>query len=302
MPLFTVFTPAYNRAHTLHRAWESLKAQTLRDFEWLVIDDGSTDGTRELMERYQQEADFPVRYIQEPHRGAWAVHNVSLRESKGRFWIKLDSDDGCMPRALERLLFHWESIPEAQRGRFSGVTGLCRDQDGNLVGTKYPRDPLDCSAAELEYRHKVRGEKWGFLRLDVVRRFPFPEDLSGHYIPESVVWCQVSKDHLTRHVNEVVRIYWTDAPSLVHGRPDPRRNAAGHRLWCRTVLDLESRWFFTAPLRLLRAAALYTRFSLHTGAGIPRQFGELSSWGGRLLWLAALPVGAALWLRDQFWR
>ncbi|MBL9130806.1 MAG: hypothetical protein JNG86_06380 [Verrucomicrobiaceae bacterium] len=147
----------------------------------------------------------------------------------------------------------------------------------------------------------MRGEKWGFLRLDVVRQFPFPEDLSGHYIPESVVWCQVSKNFLTRHVNEVVRIYWTDAPSLVHGRPDPRRNAAGHRLWCQTVLDLESGWFFSAPLRLLRAAALYTRFSLHTGVSIPRQFRDLKSWGGRLLWLAALPVGLAVWLRDQ-WR
>ena len=98
MPLFTVFTPAYNRAHTLHRVWESLKAQTLRDFEWLVVDDGSTDGTQALVEQYQREADFPVRYFLEPHRGAWAVHNVSMRESKGDLWIKLDSDDGCLRR------------------------------------------------------------------------------------------------------------------------------------------------------------------------------------------------------------
>lgn len=68
MPLFTVFTPAYNRAHTLHRVWESLKAQTERDFEWLVVDDGSTDNTAELIAQYQREADFPVRYLQEPHQ------------------------------------------------------------------------------------------------------------------------------------------------------------------------------------------------------------------------------------------
>lgn len=299
MPLFTVFTPAYNRAHTLHRVWESLKAQTLRDFEWLVIDDGSTDNTKQLVEQYQREADFPVRYFLEPHRGAWAVHNVSLRESRGDLWIKLDSDDGCPPNALERLKHHWESIAESDKSRFAGVTGLCQDQEGRLVGTRYPRDPLDCSAAELEYRHKVRGEKWGFLRLDVLRRFPFPENLSGHYIPESVVWCQVSKNHLTRHVNEIVRIYWMDAPSLVTGRPDPRRNAAGHRLWCQTVLDMESGWFLTAPLRLLRAAALYARFSFHAGAGIGRQFGELKTLGGKLLWLTALPLGTALWSRDR---
>jgi glycosyltransferase involved in cell wall biosynthesis len=63
MPLFTVYTPTFNRAHTLHRVFESLQAQTCRDFEWLVIDDGSTDGTAELMQRYQSEAAFPVRYF-----------------------------------------------------------------------------------------------------------------------------------------------------------------------------------------------------------------------------------------------
>ena len=301
MPLFTVFTPAYNRAHTLHRVWESLKAQTERDFEWLVVDDGSTDNTAELVAQYQREADFPVRYLQEPHRGAWAVHNVSLRESKGELWTKLDSDDGCVPTALERLKHHWLAIPADQRERYSGVTGLCEDQDGALVGNRFPLDPLDCSAAELEYLHKVRGEKWGCLRLDVVRRFPYPEDLSGHHIPESYVWCQISQEHITRHVNEVLRIYWTDTPSLMRGKPNPKVNAQGHRLWCRVVLDLEHAWFFTAPLRLLRAAVNYTRFSFHARADVWQQFSDLHTTGGRCLWLAGLLPGTALWLRDE-WR
>ncbi len=298
MPLFTVYTPTYNRAHTLQRVFDSLQAQTCRDFEWLVIDDGSTDGTAELMRRYQAEAGFTVRYLQEPHRGAHHAHNLSMRESRGEWWIKLDSDDGCMPQALERLKHHWENIPQDQRGEFSGVTGLCRDQNGALVGTRFPSDPLDCSAAELEYRHKVRGEHWGFLRLDVVRRFPYPEDVPGNFIPESFIWCQVSRQFKTRHINEELRIYWTDAPSLVHGRSNPRTNAAGHRLMFKMVLDLESGWFFAAPLRLMRAAVQYSRFAWLSGAGLSRQFMDLRSAGGRLLWLMALPGGCGLWLRD----
>jgi glycosyltransferase involved in cell wall biosynthesis len=298
MPLFTVFTPTYNRAHTLHRVFESLQAQTCRDFEWLVIDDGSTDGTAELMARYQIEAGFPVRYLQEPHRGAHHAHNLSLRESRGTLWIKLDSDDSCVPQTLERLHHHWLSIPEAERGRFSGVTGLCRDQNGAIVGTHFPSNPLDCTAAELEYLHKVRGEKWGCLRLDVLRQFPYPSGVPGNFIPESYIWCQVSQHYHTRHINEVLRVYWTDAPSLVHGRSDPRTNAAGHRLMFKMVLDLESGWFFTAPLRLFRAAVQYSRFAWLSGAGAMRQFKELHSAGGRLLWLLALPGGWGLWLRD----
>jgi glycosyltransferase involved in cell wall biosynthesis len=298
MPLFTVYTPTYNRAHTLHRVFDSLQAQTCRDFEWLVIDDGSTDGTAELVARFQGAAGFPVRYFQEPHRGAHHAHNLSLREARGDFWLKLDSDDGCVSQALERLKHHWESIPAAQRDGFSGVTGLCQDQNGLLVGSRFPSDPLDCSAAELEYRHKVRGEKWGFLRLDVVRHFPYPDDVPGNFIPESFIWCQISQQLKTRHINEPLRIYWMDAPSLVHGRSNPRTNAAGHRLMFKMVLDLECGWFFTAPWRLLRAATQYSRFAWLSGMGAARQFIELKSAGGRLLWLMALPCGWGLWLRD----
>lgn len=298
MPLFTVFTPTFNRAHTLQRVFDSLQAQTCRDFEWLVIDDGSTDNTPELIERYQNEADFPVHYLWLPHRGAHHLHNLALQQAQGQLSIKLDSDDGCVPEALARLKHHWESIPENMRDRFSGVTGLCRDQNGHLVGSLFPSDPLDCSAAELEYRHKVRGEKWGFLRLDVLRQFPYPEDVPGNFIPESYIWCQVSRHYLTRHVNEELRIYWTDAPSLVHGPSNPRTNAEGHRLMFKMVLDLESGWFFTAPLRLLRAAVQYSRFSFLSGAGVFAQFRALKSLGGRLLWLAAVPAGALLWWRD----
>jgi glycosyltransferase involved in cell wall biosynthesis len=298
MPLFTVYTPTFNRAHTLHRVFESLQAQTCRDFEWLVIDDGSTDGTAELMQLYQSEAAFPVRYLQEPHRGAHHAHNLSLRESRGELWLKLDSDDGCLPDALERLKHQWENLPAARRDSFSGVTGLCQDQNGRLVGSRFPSDPLDCSAAELEYRHKVRGEKWGCLRLDVLRQFPYPDDVPGNFIPESYIWCQVSRRYQTRHINEELRIYWMDAPSLVHGRSSPRTNAAGHRLMFKMVLDLESGWFFTAPLRLLRAAVQYSRFAWLSGVGLTTQFMDLRSAGGRLLWLMALPGGWGLWLRD----
>jgi glycosyltransferase involved in cell wall biosynthesis len=299
MPLFTVYTPTFNRAHTLPRVFESLQAQTCRDFEWLVIDDGSTDGTAELMQRYQSEASFPLRYLPMPHRGAHHAHNLSLAESRGELWLKLDSDDGCVPQALELLKHHWENIPQAQRSSFSGVTGLCRDQKGALVGTFFPTDPLDCSAAELEYRHKVRGEKWGFLRLDVVRRFPYPEDVPGNFIPESFIWCQVSQQFKTRHINEVLRIYWTDAPSLVHGPSNPRTNAAGHRLMFKMVLDLESAWFFVAPFRLLRAAAQYSRFAFLSGEVIAEQFRALRYFGGRMLWLLMFPLGALLFWRDR---
>lgn len=298
-PIFTVYTPTFNRAHTLHRCYESLKAQTFRDFEWLIVDDGSTDGTADLVTGWMAEGEVEIGYEARPHLGAHYAHNHCLRVARGRFIIKLDSDDGCVPEALERFWFHWNAIPEEWREGFSGVTALCRDHLGQRVGTVFPSDPLDSTAAELEYKYKVRGEKWGFLRADVLKAIPFPEDVPGNFIPESYLWCQVSSRYKTRHVNEELRIYWTDAPSLVHGRPDPAKNAAGHRLMFQMVLNMEAGWCLTAPFRLLRAAAQYARFGFLSGVGVVQQAQGLRSWLARGLWLAGLPLGAALWMRDR---
>jgi glycosyltransferase involved in cell wall biosynthesis len=274
-PLFTVFTPTFDRAHTLARVHESLARQTLVDFEWLIIDDGSTDSTAELVQGWQQASTFPIRYLQRSHRGAHVVHNESVLEARGRFWVKLDSDDGCVPNALERLNAAWESIPEDERGSFSGVTGLCRDQEGKRVGSAFPREPLDCTSVELEYRYKVQGEKWGFLRTEVVRQFAFPENIGGNFVPESYIWSQVSRRYQTRHINEELRIYWMNEPSLVHGASNPATNAAGHR----------------------------ARFSFLEGRGVPAQWKAVTSWGGRILWLKGLPVGTLMAWRDRWrWR
>ncbi len=298
---FTVFTPTYNRRHTLHRAYHSLAAQTCRDFEWLIIDDGSEDGTEALVKAWQKENRLLLRYLRRPHRGAHHAHQACLDEARGQFIIKLDSDDACHPEALATLHRHWLSIPPAQRPAFAGVTALCEDENRRLVGSPFPRSPLDCTAAELDYLHRVRGEKWGFVRADVLRRFPYPLDVPGHFIPESYIWSQVSRHYRTRHVNDRLRIYWTDAPSLVHGRPDPRRNAAGHRLMFQMVLNNEAAWFLRAPLRLLRTAAQFSRFAAHSGHSPRRQWQSLTGTGPRLLWLSALPLAALLLLRDA-WR
>jgi len=297
-PIFTVFTPTYNRAHTLHRCYGSLKAQTFRDFEWLIVDDGSTDGTADLVAAWQAEGLVPIRYEPLPHGGAHRVHNHCLNAACGQLYIKLDSDDACEPQALERYWHHWNAIPEADRVGFSGVTALCRDQNGQLVGSLFPTDPLDCSAAELEYVHKVTGEKWGFLRLDVLRQFPFPE-ADGNFVPESYIWSQVSTRYKTRHINEQLRVWWMDAPSLVHGPNDPAKNADGHRLMYQMVLNLESSYVFAAPIKLYKVAGLYSRFSQHCCIGFLTQFQGLRGLLPKLLWLLAAPVGTLLYLRDR---
>jgi len=296
---FTVFTPTFNRAHTLDRVYNSLASQTFRNFEWLIVDDGSTDNTRELVSAWQTAADFPIRYVVQENAGKHIAFNRGVEAARGRLFLPLDSDDACVPQALERLKFHWDSLDAAQQASFSGVTALCQDQHGRLVGTRFPHSPIDSNELEIRYRHRVAGEKWAVYRTDILRQHPFPENHRGTYLPECLVWNAIARRFKTRYVNEMLRIYWVDAPSLVH-RQHPRKHAVGGRLQHLAALNQEIQWFGSAPAAFLRSAVHYVRFSFHTRASLWSQWQALDSLLAKVLWLAMLPLGYAVFVKDNW--
>jgi glycosyltransferase involved in cell wall biosynthesis len=295
---FTVFTPCFNRAHTLQRVYDSLDAQTFRDFEWLIVDDGSTDGTDRLAAEWQRTAGFSIRYLRQPNRGKHVAFNHGVREARGELFLPLDSDDACVPEALERFKLHWDAIPGEERNHFSAVTALCVDQHGRLVGDRFPHDVTDSDSLEIRYRFRVAGEKWGFHRTDVLRRYPFPEDVSGHYVAESLVWSRIAREYRTRFVNEALRIYFIGEPSMVHGQR-PGKNAVGGRLFHLAVLNEEKDYFRVAPAEFLRSAGLYARYSFHLRASPLQQWSAIRGRRERMLWMLMLPAGLGLYLLDR---
>jgi glycosyltransferase involved in cell wall biosynthesis len=298
---FTVFTPCFNRAHTLHRVYESLDAQTFRDFEWLIVDDGSTDETASLVEGWQRSSSFNIRYLWQENRGKHIAFNHGVREARGELFLTLDSDDACVPEALERLRYHWDTIPAEQKHRFSAVTSLCMDQHGRIVGDRFPRDVTDSDSLEIRYRYGVGGEKWGFHRTAVLREFPFSEEISRQYVPESTIWSRIARAYRTRFVNEALRIYFIDEPSMVHGQ-QRGKNALGGRLYHLGVLNDERDYFRLAPLEFFRSAGLYSRYSFHLRMRMAEQVRAIRGFRERLLWLMMLPAGLGLYLRDCRWR
>lgn len=302
---FTVFTPTYNRAHTLHRVYDSLKAQTFRDFEWLVVDDGSADDTKALIDKWQKDADFPIRYVTQDHLGRHVALNRGADESRGKFFFPVSSDDGLAPNALERFKFYWDDIPDAEKPRFCGVKGLSRDPEGNIVGDKYPRDVLDSDDAELYYRHKVRrGDHCGFYRTDVVRRIRFPELKNLAFVVESNVLFTIAKEFKMRYVNEPLYIYYPDenpgsnrlSEQLKTYRPDLMRVCAlGHQFNLNECLG----WFSSAPFLFLQSGAYYSRFSFHAGTGLREQSRGLTKPLGKLLWGIFIPLGFIIYCRDK---
>ncbi|MFH0789442.1 MAG: glycosyltransferase family A protein, partial [Pseudomonadota bacterium] len=192
---FTVFTPTYNRAHTLNRVYISLQEQTFRDFEWLIVDDGSSDHTSGLIKDWQNEAAFPIRCIRQENQGKPVAFNWGVQEARGEFFLLIDSDDGFVPETLERFKYYWEDIPGEEREKFVGVTGHCMDQGGKIVGDKFPSEGLDSDSLEIRYKFKIKGEKWGFLRTDVLRKYPFPVVQNSKFIPEGIIWSAIAKKY-----------------------------------------------------------------------------------------------------------
>lgn len=306
-PLFTVFTPTFNRAGTLRRPYESLLAQTLRDFEWLVIDDGSGDNTRELIERWKTEADFPIRYAWQENAGKAAAWNRALELARGEFFICLDSDDECVPEALASFKEIWESIPSENRGRFSGITVLAMDEIGAYYGPNLPQSPLDSAHLAVTYGLKRFHDSWQCYRLEVIRKYPF-DLIPGYrnYLPETTVINRVAKSYMQRHVNQRLLIVHTQDHADAHehqscGVSTNRglKHAPGIRVANQSLLIHQMKWFPFAPVLFYKAAANYIRFSWMQGTSVYAQFRELGSARARALWLAALPAGLVLRLNDR---
>ena len=293
--LFTVFTPSYNRAHTLDRVYRSLRAQTLRDFEWVVVDDGSTDGTRALVEGWTREAGFPVVYAFQENKGKHFATNRGIELARGELFITADSDDEFPPEALATFKRIWESIPEGERASFAGAAGLCVDQRGKLVGDRFPNSPLDSTHLERKYRYKVRGEKWGFVRTEVMREFPFVEtkEMAGFR------WSDMGRKYKTRFFNEVVRIYYVGEGGSLSSRDRKIKKPLMGALRNAGVLNEDLDWFRYAPLSFFRNAVHYARFSFLAGRSVREQGAGINAGLARALWALALPAGYLVALRDR---
>jgi glycosyltransferase involved in cell wall biosynthesis len=286
---FTVFTPTFNRRETLTRAYRSLCAQTFRHFEWRVVDDGSTDGTDELFASLVVEADFPIAYTRQENAGKHVALNRAARDARGVLLATLDSDDEYVPTALERFLWHWESIPEPMRSGFAGVAGLCVDQSGDVIGTRFPEDVLDSDYLEIRAKHGVKGDKAGFATTASVLEFPFPELEGERFVTEALVYNRIARRYRVRFVNEVMMIkeYRPEGISA-HARVVLALSPVSTRMYhAEAIADGAS-----GTLRL-KHYANHVRFSLH--AGLPSR----PAGGSVLPWLVSYPVGLGLYLRER---
>ena len=170
--LVTFFTPTYNRAHILPRCYESLCNQKSYDFKWLIVDDGSQDNTRALVESWiQTEERFEIRYMYKENGGLHTAFNVAVEKADTEVFVCFESDDIFTSEAMTIIEKNWAKI---RKSKYVGFITLCKDMDGNLIGSRYPKHVK--ATLYREHRRIAPGDKqYVFRTEDLKKVFPMPE-------------------------------------------------------------------------------------------------------------------------------
>ena len=199
MKTLTIFTPAYNRAHTITRTYESLLRQTCKDFEWLVVDDGSTDSTRELVEGWIKENLIPIRYISQENQGMHGAHNTAYRNISTELNTCIDSDDFMPDDAVEKIISFWK---EHGSDKYAGIVGLDQTEDGGIIGASFP-ESLKETTLQKYYAAGGRGDNKLVYRTDVVKRYPeYPLFEGERYVGLAYKYMLIDQDYTLLTLNE----------------------------------------------------------------------------------------------------
>lgn len=190
----TIATPTYNRAHTLHICYESLLRQSCRDFVWLILDDGSTDNTEQLVNSWIDEKKLHILYHKKPNGGKASALNVGIDLMETTYAVCLDSDDYFDDHAVERALKALEEIQDDDG--LCGILALRSHEDGSVLGGREIPESYDTVRAEdLLIRLDLHTEFICFYKTDILKKFRFPEFPGEKFAPPSWMMFAITRSY-----------------------------------------------------------------------------------------------------------
>ncbi len=242
----TVFTPTYNRAYILENLYRSLQRQSYGDFEWLVVDDGSSDGTEALFDRWRREENpFPIRYVRQENGGKCRAINHGLKLARGELFFTVDSDDYLTDDALEKVA-RWEAeLPKDQK--YCGFAGNLGTAPNVTPNKPLPGDFFDGTA--FDRYGIVDGERASVFYTDIHRRYLYPEFPGEKFMTEAVTWNRMANDgYRMRFFNDIIWIFEYKDDGLTRSGYDLfLRNPQGTGLFFRE----KAKFFHYSPKTML---------------------------------------------------
>lgn len=201
----TVCTPTYNRAHLLNKLYTSLKKQNYNSFQWIIVDDGSTDDTEAIVNEFIKENNINIRYIKKKNGGKHTALNIGIDNAEGElFWI-VDSDDYIIDDALKYIWNKWCELKDKKD--FAGLSALRGYENKKVIGTTVNEEYIDADVLTYRYKYRVLGDKSEVYRTDILKKYKFPEYREEKFLTEAVVWNRIANDgYKIRWFNKVIYI------------------------------------------------------------------------------------------------
>lgn len=229
--ILTVFTPAYNRAHTLSRTYESMKNQTCKEFIWLIVDDGSTDNTKELVDQWlKEDNDFEIQYVYKENGGMHTAHNTAYANIKTEINTCIDSDDAMPKDAVEKILNHWEKV---KKNGYAGIIALDADiNSGKIIGNGFPEGLTETTVSGY-YANGGAGDKKLIYKTDIINQYPeYPVFEGEKYFSLAYKYRLIDQTYKMSVLDEIVCLveYQADGSSnnMIH---QYYRNPKGFAAW-----------------------------------------------------------------------
>lgn len=281
--LITIFTPTFNRAYRLPALYQSILSQNFTDFEWLIVDDGSTDNTEELVRQWTDRGNINILYIRQPNGGKHRAINRGVAAAEGILFFIVDSDDILPSDSLERIAAHYDLI----KGRegFGGLCGMKAYYDGRIVGDKPDFGIIECDNFDIRYKYKLKGDMAEVFYTSVLKDFPFPDIPGEKFCPEGLIWNRIATRYKTHYFSEIIYLCEYLEDGLTSRITKIRKESPVASSM--TYADLTE-----APIPFLyklRAAINYWRFAHYT-SDAP----SVSP-----LWVIAKPLAAIMISRDR---
>ena len=245
--MLTVFTPTYNRGEKLKRLYSSLLDQCNSDFEWLIVDDGSTDDTEAIVNTFFT-SEFPIRYYRKENGGKHTAYNYALKVAKGDYFVCIDSDDWLSKEAISNIL---EVCTETNTNILMAYKS---DVNGNLLSNNFPETVTKAGILELSNFYRCTGEFTLVFQTEFARKFPFPVFDGEKFVTESVIYDKMFENEKALLLSEVVTICEYQNDGLTNNLNEiMKKNPAGYCLYFMQRIDAE----FSIKKKILAVGKYY---------------------------------------------
>lgn len=283
---FTVFTPTFNRKELLEKLYKSLQKQTFKDFEWLIVDDGSTDGTKEKVEEFLSEKKLEIKYYFKENGGKQRAYNFATEKANGELFICLDSDDEYVENGLETILKYWKKYEK--NSDIAGMGYLSTYPNREIIGSSFPEKEMISTQFEIYNKYGVKGDKGLMFRTEIIKKYKFPVFEDEKFITEAVVYNRICEKYKMVYVNEKIEIkeYQEDGLTAKYNNL-LLRNPKGQALYHNEINSQK----LTFKQKILNNAVYY-KFCKVAGYKFGKIFKESKN---KLFLIFAIPVGEFMW-------